>query len=285
MQDHSGVHKLYRRDKQPFAQIPNAAIRNPEITSNGFRLLAYLMSHQDGYELTYSQIERETGLGRYAINGASKNLEEQGWLRTERTKMPNGQYGPKSWVLFTPASVGDSTLGDSTMEQPTDIKKTTYKEHKDKEQVNPQTTFEEEFFRFWRLYPRKMEKIAARAAFDKAAKKFGPDAILAGVDRLAHDPNLPDKSFIPYPATWLNAGGWGDEPYPERKLSAEEVKERNRISRELKAAKEREEREQARLERERLRLEAEANRPALCEHDRVKVICPTCSPLKVPKSK
>lgn len=285
MTDTTGITRLYRRDNQPFAQIPNAAIRNPNLTANGFRLLAYLMSHQDGYELTYSQIERETGLGRHAINGAIKNLKENGWLESERTKLANGQFGPKSWTVLTPTSVNNSTAGDSTVEQPTDIKKTTNKEQQDKEQVNPQTSFEDDFLKFWKLYPRKMEKIAARAAFDKAAKKFGPLVILAGVDRLACDPNLPDKAFIPYPATWLNAGGWGDEPYPERKLSAEEVKERNRIARERKAAKESEERELARAERERLRLEAEANKPEVCEHDRVKVICPTCSPLKVSKSK
>jgi hypothetical protein len=33
---------------------------------------------------------------------------------------------------------------------------------------------------------------------------------------MAHDPNLPDEQFIPHPATWLNAGGWDDPPFPSR---------------------------------------------------------------------
>ena len=126
----SGVYKIYRHDSQPFAQVPNSAIRDPEISPNAFRLLAYLMSHKEGYELTYGQIERQTTLGRYAINEAIKVLTDKGWLRTERTKKTNGQFGPTSFHILDPESVDsvadDSTAGDSTLDQPTDIKNTNY---------------------------------------------------------------------------------------------------------------------------------------------------------------
>jgi predicted transcriptional regulator len=128
----SGVYKIYRHDSQPFAQVPNSAIRDPEISPNAFRLLAYLMSHKEGYELTYGQIERQTTLGRYAINEAIKVLTDKGWLRTERTKKDNGQFGPTSFHILDPESVDsvadDSSVGHSTVEQPTDIKKTNYLE-------------------------------------------------------------------------------------------------------------------------------------------------------------
>ena len=124
----SGVYKIYRHDSQPFAQVPNSAIRDPEISPNAFRLLAYLMSHKEGYELTYGQIERQTTLGRYAINEAIRVLTVKGWLRTERTKKDNGQFGPTSFHILDPEAVDsvadDSSEGHSTVEQPTDIKKT-----------------------------------------------------------------------------------------------------------------------------------------------------------------
>jgi predicted transcriptional regulator len=126
----SGVYKIYRHDSQPFAQVPNSAIRDPEISPNAFRLLAYLMSHKEGYELTYGQIERQTTLGRYAINEAIKVLTDKGWLKTERTKKENGQFGPTSFHILDPDAVDsvadDSSEGHSTMEQPTDIKNTNY---------------------------------------------------------------------------------------------------------------------------------------------------------------
>lgn len=118
----SGIHRVYRLDNQPFAQIPREAIRDPRVTQTAFRLLAYLMSHEDGYELTYGQIERETGMGRYAINEAIKNLDTLGWLKTKRPKLANGQYGPKAWYVLNPhlPTVGNSTVADSTVERPTD---------------------------------------------------------------------------------------------------------------------------------------------------------------------
>ena len=69
---------------------------------------------------------------------------------------------------------------------------------------------------FWALYPRKVGKTGAKKAYAKALGLVPPDEIMAGVERLAGDPNLPAPEFIPHPATWLNRGGWDDAPYPQR---------------------------------------------------------------------
>jgi hypothetical protein len=141
--------------------------------------------------------------------------------------------------------------------------------------------FEGEFDKFWQEYPRKTDKHAARRAYLKAIGN-DPDmvaVILAGAVALAGDPNLPPKAFIPYPATWLNAGGWENEPYPERPLTAEE--------RELKEKRDREERwerERLRREADRLEREAEIERQRAiqempverCEHDRIIYACQPC---------
>jgi predicted transcriptional regulator len=201
----SGVYKIYRHDSQPFAQVPNSAIRDPEISPNAFRLLAYLMSHKEGYELTYGQIERQTTLGRYAINEAIRVLTDKGWLRTERTKKDNGQFGPTSFHILDPEQpddvnpvAGDSSAGHSTMEQPTDIKNTNYLEKtKDKEQHLK--SFEE----FWKLYPKKVAKSDALKAWNKAIKTKTADRLLELTKAYAEG-KLPEDKYIPYPASWLN---------------------------------------------------------------------------------
>ena len=73
-----------------------------------------------------------------------------------------------------------------------------------------------EFDEFWEIVPRKVQKALAKKAFAKAAKAHGAEIILDGIRRLASDPNLPEPRFIPHPATWLNAEGWLDDPYPAR---------------------------------------------------------------------
>jgi predicted transcriptional regulator len=198
----SGVYKIYRHDSQPFAQVPNSAIRDPEISPNAFRLLAYLMSHKEGYELTYGQIERQTTLGRYAINEAIKVLTDKGWLKTERTKKDNGQFGPTSFHILDPETVDsvadDSSVGHSTMEQPTDIKNTNYLEN-----TKTKEKHLEAFETFWLLYPKRIAKADALKAWNKAIKKKTPDELIA-LTKAYSESKLPDMTYIPYPASWLN---------------------------------------------------------------------------------
>jgi predicted transcriptional regulator len=200
----SGVYKIYRHDSQPFAQVPNSAIRDPEISPNAFRLLAYLMSHKEGYELTYGQIERQTTLGRYAINEAIRVLSVKGWLRTERTKKNNGQFGPTSFHILDPEAVDsvadDSSVGHSTMEQPTDIKNTNYLEN-----TKTKEKHLEAFETFWLLYPKRIAKADALKAWNKAIKKKTADELIA-LTKAYSESKLPDMTYIPYPASWLNKG-------------------------------------------------------------------------------
>lgn len=76
--------------------------------------------------------------------------------------------------------------------------------------ARPPSGFEE----FWSTYPRRVGKDDAVKAYDKALRRASAAQILLGAHRMANDPNLPEKQFIPHPATWLNRGGWQDEPYP-----------------------------------------------------------------------
>lgn len=70
---------------------------------------------------------------------------------------------------------------------------------------------------FWAAYPRKVGKATARRAFDAAIRRAGrPTLVIEGARRLATDPNLPEREFIPHPPTWLNRDGWEDEPLPAR---------------------------------------------------------------------
>lgn len=100
------------------------------------------------------------------------------------------------------------------------------KTRQDKEQeiktcspASPPSVIESDRFdEFYGIYPRKVGKANAKKAFVKAAKKAGAQTVIDGAHRLAMDPNLPEKDFIPHPATWLNRDGWEDEPHPPRNV-------------------------------------------------------------------
>jgi hypothetical protein len=75
-----------------------------------------------------------------------------------------------------------------------------------------------EFSEWWAHYPRKVGKKAAEKSYSKARRDVSAAKLLAAVARFARDPNLPEKEFIPHPATWLNEGRWDDEPLPPRNV-------------------------------------------------------------------
>jgi 5-methylcytosine-specific restriction endonuclease McrA len=68
---------------------------------------------------------------------------------------------------------------------------------------------------FWKLYPRKKSKGDAKRAWSKL-KPNEPlqDRILRALERAktSDDWTKDAGKYIPYPASWLNAEGWEDEP-------------------------------------------------------------------------
>jgi hypothetical protein len=73
------------------------------------------------------------------------------------------------------------------------------------------TTFAE----FYRLYPRKKKPFDAEKAWGQMLKKgFTANEIMDGLRRNLPDLQSKDPQFVPYPASWLRAGEWRNEPDP-----------------------------------------------------------------------
>lgn len=217
----TGIQRIYRHPSTEFTSVPNWAVRDPEYTPNTFRLLAYLLSHNDGYELTYSQIERQTTLGRYAINQAAKFLIEKGWLEWERVKGEDGRWLAKKWIIKNPELIApianhssvesfhSGTVNGHKEEQP--LEKKTNKEK--------QLPIEDLFNEFWTAYPRKLDKAKAFRAFRSALKRATFEDIIAGVLLYRNDPKR-DPDFTKYPATWLNNDSWENTHEPSKDSEA-----------------------------------------------------------------
>jgi len=75
------------------------------------------------------------------------------------------------------------------------------------------TPGEASFAAFYERFPRHMKPRDAETAYNAALRRASHAEIMAGVDRLVADPNLPPKDLIPYPATWLRADSWKNDPY------------------------------------------------------------------------
>lgn len=200
--------------ERAFTRIPNAWIRDSRLSLKAKGLLTQLLSHQDGWQVSIELLAKQNGCGRDLIRTAVAELEEFGYL-TRRQNRAQGAFDGSVWVTNDPESPSSDfpTSGFPTSGNPTP-KKTNSKKTNSKN-----GDLEKAWEEFWSIYPRKVGKAAAKRAFFN----FGNQAavIVEGARRLASDPNLPAKQFVPYPATWLNREGWEDEPYPEdAKLSS-----------------------------------------------------------------
>lgn len=71
------------------------------------------------------------------------------------------------------------------------------------------------FADFYKQFPRKKARGDAEKAWIQAIKKgHDPEEIMAGLMRNLADLQRRDPQFIPYPATWLRAESFFDEPDP-----------------------------------------------------------------------
>ena len=210
-----GHHKF---DDQ-YAQIPNAWLRDNRLSLEARGLLAQIMSHRPGWNMSLKSLSDQNGIGKDKVRRIIAELMDHNYLeRSERqNKDDKGRMTSYDYITRDPSPRAGlpRTEKPYTGEPHTVIrppKNTKVKEEQVKE--NQTKEIEQEFNNFWDIYPRKVGKEQARKAFIANKNKLG--AIMDGVRRMAADPNLPDKQFIPHASTWLNRGGWDDEPYPEQ---------------------------------------------------------------------
>lgn len=219
-----GVFRPQLSIDRDFTIIPNAWIRNASLSPSANYLLIYLMTHEVGYEVTFGQMQRETGLGIKGVRSALAELQTKNWLIMERTQRDNGQLGPYRYTLIE-ATVPQSTVVAGTVAQGPDIKKNNNKEDK---VIETHAHSEKLFDEFWNAYPRKLDKAKAFRAFKSALKRATFEDILAGVIAYRNDPAR-NPDFTKYPATWLNADSWenaagpGASPHTERNQREREV--------------------------------------------------------------
>jgi len=65
---------------------------------------------------------------------------------------------------------------------------------------------------FWRAYPRKVGKGAARKAYAKALRLTDHDTIMVALSDQRPAMEAKESQYIPHASTWLNQERWEDEP-------------------------------------------------------------------------
>ena len=219
-----------------FTQIPNAWLRDNELSLEARGLLSQIMSHRPGWSLSIKSLALQNKVGRDKVKRIIDELLKRGYLERseaqkhdEKGRLSGFDYYTRDpqGVTQEPCKVKPFKAEPAKAIKP--LKKTKpIEEHLDRtplvKNVHSEPDFLESFNEFWSVFPRKQGKGKAKEAFMKAVgNSVHADDILAGARRYASDPNLPDPKFVPMPATWLNQERWDDGPLPlNRKLTNSE---------------------------------------------------------------
>ena len=215
-----------------FTVIPNAWVRDPNLSRRARGLLAELLSHKEGWKVSTDSLWRAGPEGRDAVRKAVQELEDAGYLRREARVGESNKFDGLDYVLTDPDDVsagetadglsgpGFPATGNPATGNARTKKNNLPMEGEDQSQKTIEVfggpTAADAFSEFWSVYPKKVAKADARKAFAAAMKRADVDDIIAGARRLRDDPNLPEKQYIPHPGKWLRGDQWEDEPLPPR---------------------------------------------------------------------
>jgi len=199
-----------------FTQIPNDWVRDGRLSLKSIGLLAQLMSHSPGWNLSIRSLAKANGTGIDTIKSAVLELEQYGYLKRSKSQKqnPDGTFADYDWITADPFQnpvTAEPRHGRTEHKEEQDSKEEQLE--KNNERTNAVLA---QFDEFYREYPRKIDRGDALKAFKSALKRASFEDILAGAIRYAQS-DLPEKRFVKYPATWLRADSWENaiEPSPD----------------------------------------------------------------------
>ena len=183
--------------------------------------------HQhEGETWTYNSVKAFQELFPYLtekqIRTALELLEERGMIRSgnfnetayDRTKwfcLPGQFHLPHRANGFAPQG---EPIPDSKPDHKPDDPHTPAEEQltllSEDPTEAPRPNLEDQFQRFWKAYPKKEGKDAARRAFAKAVKRADADTLIEAARRYAASDQVA-RGFVKHAQGWLNDGRWQDE--------------------------------------------------------------------------
>jgi hypothetical protein len=153
--------------------------------------------------MSISSLARYNKTGVDTIKTAVKELELLGYL-TRSDKQEHNQDGTFADYVWTTADPFQNPATALSVHAKQDTKNTITKEQQPIKNKQENIT-DDSFETFWLLYPKKVAKADALKAWKQVLKKKTADEMI-GLVRAYSESKLPEVTYIPYPASWLNKG-------------------------------------------------------------------------------
>jgi hypothetical protein len=97
------INRIHRYEN--FVAVPNETIRDERLSFKARGILAYMLSHVDGWKADYLEISRHGKEGREAVMSALRELDDLGYRRVDRTRVDGRWHSEVHWYA-TPLDTG-----------------------------------------------------------------------------------------------------------------------------------------------------------------------------------
>lgn len=219
-----------------YTTVPNALLRNPDVSLKAKGLLCILLSNKEGWKSHLKTLNRMTRDGLAGIRGALEELEELDYLRRIRYRNKATKQWAGSFWAYTDVPGQFDVIQNSEllegmgfepevekppMEKPR-VANRTLKRLRDKKTKEKKPNLfsrkliqPSQFEKFWRLYPKKIDRGKCEKRWGEICNRQTNVPTWEEVRRAVRDQRQSerwqDPKFIPYPYTWLNQMRWKDD--------------------------------------------------------------------------
>lgn len=176
-----------------YTVMSNHHLQDKQMSLKAKGLLSQMLSLPDDWDYTIKGLVSINKESEAAISSALDELKKNGYLVINKIMPKDTASGRIEYVY--------------------DIFEVPCGEQKPEPKKAPKADRDADFEIFWSAYPKKKSKETARKAFEKAIKKTDLQTMLDAIEKQKTTSDWMDHGgqYVPYPATWLNAGAWEDE--------------------------------------------------------------------------
>jgi hypothetical protein len=207
-----------------YAQIPNDWLRDSRLSLKAIGLLAQLMTHSPGWNVSIRTLALSNKVSRDQITAAIKELEQYGYINRSQerdgSRFAEAVYTTRDPYTDAELSAAELPLTENSATENPTTKNTITKEQQSKEK-HIKNEYDDSFELFWKSYPRKENK-------PKAAKEFAKlsadnDLLMKQLAVWLVHPVKADRGYWPHAERWLRDRRFADELPPLQGESSRKI--------------------------------------------------------------
>lgn len=203
-----------------YTHMANYHFREKGMSLKAKGLLSLMLSLPEGWDYSANGLTALSKDGKDSVKAALVELEKFGYLKRTRTADANGRFAGYDYDIFEKPQTKKPSTETPSAEKPLTENPSTENPpqlNTNQSSTNELSTKESStypFEAFWKAYPKKVAKEAARKAWEKIKpdEALGKEIIQAVEAAKKTTGWQKEKGqYIPHPATYLNGKRWEDE--------------------------------------------------------------------------